>query len=95
MWSVVGEGFKYHLVSWAKICTSLSLGGLGIRNLLMFNRTLLEKWLWRYATKMEALWRSMVEAKYGNMWGGLCSNEVFGSYWVGVWKTLGGGGGLL
>jgi len=78
----VGDEFKFHLVNGANICTLLSSNGLGIRNLHLFNRAFLGKWLWRYAIEMEALWRSVVEVKYGIMWGGWCSNEVFGSYGV-------------
>jgi hypothetical protein len=42
----------------------------------------------RYAIKREALWRLMVEAKFGSLWEGWCSNEVFGPYGVGVWKNI-------
>jgi hypothetical protein len=59
----------------------------------MFNRTLLRKFLWRYATKREALWRSMVKAKCGSMWVRWCS-EVFGSHGVGVWKNMRRGCGV-
>jgi hypothetical protein len=48
LWGGIGDEFKYHLVSWSKVCTPILEGGLGIRNLMMFNRTLLGKWLWRY-----------------------------------------------
>jgi hypothetical protein len=41
----IGKEFKYHLVSWSKVCTPISEGGLCIRNLLMFNHALLGKWL--------------------------------------------------
>ena len=46
---------KFHLVKWATICTPLSSGGLGIRNLKVFNVALLEKWLWRFGQEMDAL----------------------------------------
>jgi hypothetical protein len=39
----LGDEFKYHLVRWPKICTPISEGGLGIRNLLKFNHALLGK----------------------------------------------------
>jgi hypothetical protein len=45
---------KYYLVSWSKVCSPTSEGGLGIRNLRMFNRALLRKWLWRYVHEREA-----------------------------------------
>jgi hypothetical protein len=41
LWGGMGEEFKYHLVSWEKVCTPISNGGFGIRNLVMFNRALL------------------------------------------------------
>jgi hypothetical protein len=62
--------------------------GWGFWNLLLFNRALLGKWLWRYAHEREALWRVVVDSKYGSAWGGWCSNEVHGSYGVGLWKNI-------
>jgi len=38
----VGDELKLHLVSWSKICTLISSGDLEVRNLILFNRTLLE-----------------------------------------------------
>jgi hypothetical protein len=46
LWGGIGEESKYHLVSWAKVCSPIFAGGLGIRNLRMFNCALLGKWLW-------------------------------------------------
>jgi hypothetical protein len=50
----LGEEFKFHLVKWEKVCTPVKEGGLGIRNLLLFNRALLGKWLWCYGIESEA-----------------------------------------
>jgi hypothetical protein len=50
----VGEEFKNHLVSWSKVCSAISGGGLGIRNMMIINKALLEMWLWRYAYEREA-----------------------------------------
>lgn len=33
----VGDEFKFHLVSWSNICSPISLGGSGVRNLILFN----------------------------------------------------------
>jgi hypothetical protein len=61
---------------------------LGFGNLLMFNRTLLGKWLWCYAYEREVLWRLVVNIKYGSQWGGWCLNLVNGSYGVVLWKFI-------
>jgi hypothetical protein len=29
LWGGLGEEFKYHLVSWSKVCSPISKGGLG------------------------------------------------------------------
>jgi hypothetical protein len=46
MWGGLGEEFKYQLVSWDRVCEPLRCGGLGVKNLILFNQTLLGKWLW-------------------------------------------------
>ena len=71
----MGDEFKYHLVSWRNVCEPLQNGGLGIRNLVHFNQELLGKWLWYYALEGDALWRRVIDTKYGSMWGGWCSNQ--------------------
>ncbi len=69
LWGGLGEEFKYRLVNWDHVCEPICCGGLEIRNLVLFNQALLGKWLWRYASEKEALWRKLVESKYGGMWG--------------------------
>jgi len=88
LWGGLGEESKFHLVRWSKVCSPISEGGLGIRNLLMFNHTLLGKWLWRYGVEREAWWRVAVESKYGSLWGGWCSRKSVGAYGVGLWKNI-------
>jgi hypothetical protein len=80
----MGEELKFHLVSWSKVCTPIPEGGLGIRNLLMFNRALLGKWLWRYGIERDAWWRVAVDSKFGSLWGGWCSRELVGPFGVGL-----------
>ena len=67
---------KLHLVNWNQICQSLSFGGLAIRDLRLFNCALMEKQLWRFGTEREALWRRVIESKYGSLQGGWCSRMV-------------------
>jgi hypothetical protein len=63
LWGGLGEGKKFHLVNWIQICQPLNLGCLGIRNLRIFNRALLWKWLWRFGNEREALWRQVILSK--------------------------------
>ena len=88
LWSGLGLEFKYHLVSWSMICEPVCNGRLAIHNLRRFNQALLGKWLWRYGLEKDALWRKVVEAKYGSLRGGWCSKEVRGSYGSSLWKTI-------
>ena len=69
LWGVLGDEFKYHLVSWRNVCEPLQNGGLGVRNLVLFNQSLLGNWLWRYVER-EALWRRVIDTKYGSLLGG-------------------------
>jgi hypothetical protein len=48
LWGRTGEEFKYHPISWSKVCTPIFEGGLVIWNLRMFNYAILGKWLWCY-----------------------------------------------
>jgi hypothetical protein len=88
LWGGLGDEFKFHLVNWSQICTPKMTGGLGVRRMVPFNRALLGKWLWRFATERDALWRKVVDVKYDSLSGGWCSKEVGGPYGVGVWKCI-------
>ena len=57
------------MVKWATVRTSISLGGLGIRKIRLFNIALLGKWLWRFGIEKDALWRKVIDLKYGCLWG--------------------------
>ena len=56
--------------------------GLGIRCLRSFNTALLGNWLWRYGLETDALWREVIKARYGNVWGGWCTKKVTSAYGV-------------
>uniref|UniRef100_A0A2N9IYP8 Reverse transcriptase domain-containing protein n=1 Tax=Fagus sylvatica TaxID=28930 RepID=A0A2N9IYP8_FAGSY len=47
-------------------CSPIPHGGLGIHNMLLFNKALLGKWLWRYVNEIDSLWRRVVDCKYGS-----------------------------
>ena len=69
-YGAVLEDPKIHLVKWATVCSPISSGGLGIRKIRLFNEDLLGKWLWRFGIEEDALWRQVIEIKYGCVWGG-------------------------
>ncbi|KAG7984487.1 hypothetical protein I3843_04G163600 [Carya illinoinensis] len=88
LWGGVGEEKKFHLVSWKKVCQPLDGGGLGIKDLKVFNKALLGKWLWRYHLESEALWKNVIDVKYGSLRGGWCSKASSGAYGVSLWKFI-------
>ena len=49
---------------------------------------MLGKWLRRYGTELDALWRRVIEAKYGNEWGGWHKKLVTRVYGVSLWKFI-------
>jgi hypothetical protein len=73
---------------WNKVCSPIPEGGLGIRNLRVFNKALLGKWLWRYAHERESWWRIAIDAKFGSSWGGWSSIASSGPHGVGLWKNI-------
>ena len=83
------------MVKWATVCSPISLGGLRIRKVRLFNEVLLGKWLWRFGIGKDALCRQVIELKYGCVWGGWCIRSVYGPYGVGLWKNIVGDGLLL
>jgi len=61
---------------------------LGVRNVIKFNQGLLGKWLWRFVQERKALWRLVIDVKYGSARGGWCFLPAAGSYSVSVWKYI-------
>ena len=36
----------------------------------------------------DALWKRVIEAKYGNSWGGWCMKKVISPYGVSLWRYI-------
>ena len=81
---------KSHLVRWAIVRLDKQQGGLGIRDLIILNETLLGKWFWRFASERDPLWKRVIVGKYGQVEGGWCSKVVREGHGVGVWKAIRG-----
>ena len=56
---------KIHVVKWDVVCTDKNKGGLSLRKIAMLNRTLLGKWIWKYAYEKDNLWKQVITTKYG------------------------------
>ncbi|KAK2644337.1 hypothetical protein Ddye_019532 [Dipteronia dyeriana] len=82
---------KIHTVDWNTLCNSKKNGGLGIGKMLVKNQSLLAKWVWRFGIDDKALWRRVINARYGILstdllWDWKCNN--FASTFVKVVASL-------
>ena len=80
LWGFFGSDFKFHLVRWNMVKKPFSIGGLGVRDLRLFNEALLGKWLWRFLNEKDNLWRKVVAIKYGTTNFGWYPSRSRGSY---------------
>ena len=55
---------KFHLVKWEEVIKNKKEGGLGIRNMKKQNKSLMLKWIWKFMTGENMLWREVIRAKY-------------------------------
>ena len=79
---------KTHLVNWEVVCTDKTRGGLGIRKLALLNKALLGKWIWRFASDKDNLWKQVIKMKYGQEDFGWKTKKARGAVGVGVWKEI-------
>ncbi|XP_026400275.1 uncharacterized protein LOC113296156 [Papaver somniferum] len=66
-------------------------GGVGIKKLQLVNKALHVRWIWRYRSEKQALWRRIINEKFGGGVAVLFPNhinmEVCNSLWLGILKT--------
>ncbi|WJX94410.1 hypothetical protein P8452_75829 [Trifolium repens] len=77
-------------VKWDQICLPKEQGGLGIKNLAIFNKSLLGKWKWRVLSDGDAVWSELLHFRYGHLSSNLLagvtlSNAVKSSLW---WRDI-------
>lgn len=87
MWCGSTEKRGMTLVSWRMLEFPKDLGGLGIGNLLHRNIALLFKWIWRFHNEPQALWRNVIQLKYGYGPTFSISDMIIPSH-GGPWKSL-------
>lgn len=67
------QGIREELVKWSII--NVKKGGLGIKNLLVQNRSLLMKWHWRFNGEDNALWWKVINTQ---VWSRECAEFKMG-----------------
>jgi hypothetical protein len=60
----------------------------GVRDLIVFNKALLGKWMWRFGVEESKFWRRVLVAKYGVTRRGWCTRLVRGSHGCSFWKGI-------
>ncbi|XP_019432100.1 PREDICTED: uncharacterized protein LOC109339150 [Lupinus angustifolius] len=84
MWGNKGGTRGIMWIAWDTIYKPKKNGGLGVKNLAIFNKALLCKWKWRRLKEPISLWVSILNSKYGTGLDLLHSSGDF--VW---WKYLG------
>ena len=70
LWGGNSEGKKIAWISWQQVCAPKEKGGLGIKDIKVFNRALLIKWKWLLFQQPDHLWSRILSSKYRG-WRGL------------------------
>ncbi|MCH81419.1 LINE-1 reverse transcriptase like, partial [Trifolium medium] len=70
LWGGGMDAKKLCWVRWENICLPKDKGGLGVKDLEIFNQSLLSKWKWRCVVDTDAVWYNLLRFRYGNQFGG-------------------------
>ena len=79
-----------HLVRWEEVIKPKHKGGLEIGNLIVRNKALLVKSLWRFTREGDMLWQKMIRSKYEREEGGWLPSEVGNTTYRSPWKAIQG-----
>ncbi|KAL5545313.1 hypothetical protein UlMin_009097 [Ulmus minor] len=88
LWDRDSTGKGRSLVRWKTVCKPKELGGLGIGNLILRNKALLDKWLWRFPLEQHTLWAAVIRSKYGLDRNGWDTNRVTVGSFRNPWKFI-------
>ncbi|XP_041009347.1 uncharacterized mitochondrial protein AtMg00310-like [Juglans microcarpa x Juglans regia] len=88
-WGQKNEERKVHWISWKKLCSSKFVGGMGFKELEVFNMALLAKQAWRLLQKKKSLFHKMYVARYffdGNLLTATLGRNP-SCAWRGIWEA--------
>ncbi|KAJ4775464.1 RNA-directed DNA polymerase (reverse transcriptase)-related family protein [Rhynchospora pubera] len=63
-WGKIGRKKYLSLISWKKLQIPLDKGGLGIKDLELFNQALMLKWVWLLVDNRKSVWKEIIKDKY-------------------------------
>ncbi|KAJ9560860.1 hypothetical protein OSB04_006020 [Centaurea solstitialis] len=66
-WGITNNSKGICWVAWNKVMAEKEYGGLNIQSLKVKNLALLAKWLWRFLTTGDALWKSVIMELHGSL----------------------------
>lgn len=64
IWGSTVDAKKRHLIAWDRLCCPKDEGGLGFRNLKIFNKAHMMKLAWSMLIHQDKLWVRIMKAKY-------------------------------
>ncbi|PWA61623.1 RNA-directed DNA polymerase, eukaryota [Artemisia annua] len=90
LWGGSKEEYKMHWVSWDRVSTPKSNGGLGLCKLKVSNVALLSKWGWRFKSEGNSLWCEVVKALHvtNRNWDFLPVRKSLCGVWSNIVKTM-------
>ncbi|CAJ2645291.1 unnamed protein product [Trifolium pratense] len=77
LWGGGLEDKKLCWVKWEQICMPRDQGGLGVKNLELFNLALLSKWKWRCVNESDAVWTDVLRFRYGHLPSKFLNEELY------------------
>ncbi|XP_058784431.1 uncharacterized protein LOC131659235 [Vicia villosa] len=74
LWGGVEEKRNIHWVKWSDVNIPFEEGGLGVKNIKLFNFAFLCKWRWRILEGSNSLWYNVLKSRYGDLTSIICDD---------------------